>query len=102
MPLFRQESLEHKRRKLHGEVILVQPLEFFITTTVFFVLTLLAARFLSSREYIRRETGIGYIVPSSGITVIRADRCGQLVQIFGAAIDAGRGWDTPAPDSNRF
>jgi len=25
MTLFRQESLDHKRRKLHGEVILVQP-----------------------------------------------------------------------------
>lgn len=92
MTLFRQEALDHKRRKLFGEVILIQPLGFFITTAVFFFLTLLAAWFLSSREYIRKETVIGYIAPSSGVTVIRADRGGRMVQMFGAVgmqVDAG-------------
>jgi len=28
LPLFRKEALDHKRRKLHGEVILVQPVGF--------------------------------------------------------------------------
>lgn len=76
---FHQEALDHKRRKLFGEVTLIQPLGFFITTAVFFCLTLLAAWFLSSREYIRKEIVIGYIAPSSGVTVIRADRGGWLV-----------------------
>lgn len=92
MLLFRQEALDHKRRKLFGEVILVQPLGFFITTAVFFCLTLLAGWFLSSREYVRKETVIGYIAPSSGVTVIHADQGGRLVQMFGAVgmqVEAG-------------
>jgi len=40
MSLFRKEALDHKRRKLHGEVILVQPVGFFIMTVVFFCVTL--------------------------------------------------------------
>lgn len=83
MPLFRQESLDHKRRKLHGEVILIQPLGFFLVTATFFILTLVAVWFLSSRDFIRKETVGGYIASSSGVTTIRADRGGRLVQLFG-------------------
>lgn len=92
MSLFRQEALNHKRRKLFSEVILIQPLGFFITTAVFFAITLVAAWFLSSLEYVRKETVIGYIAPSSGVTVIRADRGGRMVQMFGAVgmhVEAG-------------
>lgn len=92
MTLFRQEALNHKRRKLHGEVILVQPLGFYVTTAVFFFLTAAAVWFLASRDYARKESIPGYIVPSSGVTIIRAERGGRLVQIFGeVGMDVGAG-----------
>lgn len=90
--LFRAEAIDHKRRKLFGEVILVQPLGFFITTCFFFALTIATVWFLSARDYTRKETVMGYIAPSSGLTVIRADRGGRLVQLFvseGMAVEAG-------------
>lgn len=92
MSLFRQESIEYKRRKLFGEVILVQPLGFLLTTVVFLTLTIIGVWFLASRDYIRKETVQGYIAPSSGLSVIRADRGGRLVQMFGSvgmSVEAG-------------
>jgi len=92
MLLFRREALDQKSRKLFGEVILVQPLGFFVMTCVFFALTIVMVWFLSAREYTRKETVMGYIAPSSGLTVIRADRGGRLVQLFvseGMAVEAG-------------
>lgn len=84
MPLFHQEALKYGRRKLFDEEILIQPLGFFITIAIVFVLTFLAAWFLSSQEYIRKETVTGYNAPLSGVTVIRTNRGGRLVQMFGA------------------
>ena len=73
MTLFRPEALEHKRRKLHGEVIIVQPVSFFVLTAIFFVLTVVMVGFLASGEYKRKETVIGYIAPERGLSVIRAE-----------------------------
>ncbi len=82
MTLFRQESLDHKRRKLHGEVIFVQPVGFFITTFVFFAVTMTIVAFLMRGEFLRKETVVGYINPSNGLSVIRADQGGRLTQVF--------------------
>ena len=82
MTLFRPEALEHKRRKLHGEVIIVQPVSFFVLTATFFVLTTFIVAFLASGEYKRKETVVGYIAPERGLSVIRADQGGRLTQVF--------------------
>ncbi|MEL6688338.1 MAG: HlyD family efflux transporter periplasmic adaptor subunit, partial [Pseudomonadota bacterium] len=82
--LFRQESLDHKRRKLFGDVILVQPLSFVLVTVAFAVLIGLAVWFFATREYVRKETVAGFITPSSGVTTIRAERGGRLLQRYGS------------------
>ena len=82
MPLFRQEVLDYKRRKLHGDVILVQPVGFFIMTAVFFVVTMALVYFLVNSEYKRKETVVGYLTPSNGLSIIRADQGGRLTQVF--------------------
>lgn len=92
MPLFRQEALDHKRRKLHGDVILVQPVGFFIMTSVFFAVTLALVFFLMNGEYKRKETVAGYFAPSNGLSIIRADQGGRLTQVFvneGDYVEAG-------------
>jgi membrane fusion protein len=92
MTLFRKEVLEHKRRKLHGEVIIVQPVSFFIMTAVFFVLVAVMVGFLANGSYKRKETVIGYIAPERGLSVIRADQGGRLTQVFvseGDVVPAG-------------
>ncbi len=92
MTLFRKEALDHKRRKLHGEVILVQPVGFFIMTVVFFAVTLGLVGFLLNGEYKRKETVVGYLAPSNGLSIIRADQGGRLTQVFvseGDSVEAG-------------
>jgi len=92
MTLFRPEALEHKRRKLHGEVIIVQPVGFFVLTAVFFVITAVIVAFLASGEYKRKETVLGFIAPERGLSVIRADQGGRLTQVFvseGDVVPAG-------------
>ncbi|WP_026147980.1 HlyD family secretion protein [Robiginitomaculum antarcticum] len=85
MTLFRQESLDYKRRKLHGEVILVQPVSFYIMTAVLLVLALIMVGFLSSAEYKRKETVAGYIAPEGGIVSIRAPQGGRIEAVYVAA-----------------
>lgn len=82
MSLFRQESIDHKRRKLHGEVIFVQPIGFFIMTAVFLAVTLVIVSFLMRNEFLRKENVVGYINPSNGLSVIRADQGGRLTQVY--------------------
>ena len=82
MSLFRKEAIDHKRRKLHGEVILVQPVSFFIMTAVFFAVTLALVGFLINGEYKRKETVLGYLAPANGLSLIRADQGGRLTQVF--------------------
>jgi len=82
MSLFRKESVDYKRQKLHGEVILVQPVRFFVITAVFFVLTLTLLAFLSRGEFHRKENVFGYINPSKGMSVIRAEQGGRLTQMY--------------------
>ena len=92
MTLFRKEALDYKRRKLHGEVILVQPVGFFIMTFVFFAVTLGLVGFLLNGEYECKETVIGYLAPANGLSIIRADQGGRLTQVFvneGDVVEAG-------------
>ncbi|WP_026941343.1 HlyD family secretion protein [Hellea balneolensis] len=92
MSLFRKEALEYKRRKLHGEVILVQPVGFLIMTVVFFAVTLGLVGFLLNGEYKRKETVVGYLAPANGLSIIRADQGGRLTQVFvneGDYVEAG-------------
>jgi len=92
MTLFRKEVLNHKRRKLHGDVILVQPVGFFVMTAVFFAVTLGLVGFLLNGEYKRKETVLGYLAPSNGLSIIHADQGGRLTQVFvneGDYVEAG-------------
>ena len=92
MSLFRTEVLTARSRKLHGDVILMQPVSFKVITGVFFLLTSAAVFFAGSQEYTRKETTVGYISPETGLTTIRASQGGTFTQIFvkeGDIVQAG-------------
>lgn len=93
MVLFRKESLDHKRRKLHGEVIFVQPVGFFVTTFVFSAVTIAIVVFMMRGEFLRKESVVGYVHPSGGLAVVRADQGGRLIQVFvneGDTVESGQ------------
>ena len=55
-----------------------------MVTIAFALLIGMAVLFFASREYVRKETVAGFITPSSGVTTIRAERGGRLLQRYGS------------------
>ena len=63
--LFRQESLDNRRERLWGEVVLIQPLSFYLITGVVTIAVILIAIYLIYGTYARRENVSGYLLPMS-------------------------------------
>ncbi|WP_298915303.1 HlyD family efflux transporter periplasmic adaptor subunit [uncultured Algimonas sp.] len=93
MSLFRQEAIDNKRRKLHGDVILVQPVRFYVMAGLFFTIVLSGVIYAASRDYTRKETAVGFIAPTTGLTTVRADRGGMITDVFVSEGDAVRQGD---------
>lgn len=82
MSLFRPEVFEAQRRKLHGDVILIQPLSLKLIAAMFIIIGATLLTFAATREYTRKETARGYIVPETGTTAVRATRGGILTDVM--------------------
>ena len=92
MSLFRPEVFEAQRRKLHGDVIFVQPVSLKVMALIFIVIGATLLTFAATREYTRKETAFGYIVPETGTTAVRPTRGGELVELLvveGQTVEAG-------------
>ena len=77
-PLFRQEAVNDKRNKLHGSILLSQPLSLRVMTGTIAILVAAAIVFLLSFEFQRHETVRGYIAPSKGMLTLRSPKAGVL------------------------
>jgi membrane fusion protein len=92
MTLFRPEAIEHRRRKVHGEVMIAQPVGFGVMTAVFAFSTLLLGFFMVRAEFARKETIPGWLEPERGVITMRAQLGGRLAQVFveeGARVEEG-------------
>ncbi|MEP2541261.1 MAG: hypothetical protein ABJI60_12480, partial [Kangiellaceae bacterium] len=58
--LFRKEAIEHKRERLWGNVIVIQPLSFTVLSIVISLVVGLIVALLLWGNYARRETVNGY------------------------------------------
>ncbi len=79
--LYRDEALKYQRVRLWGEVILTQPVSYFVISGVIFLFLLLAGIFLFSQSYARKEAVIGYLVPDSGLSKVFATQGGVIEQM---------------------
>ena len=70
--LFRKEAIEHKRERLWGDVIVVQPLSFSVLSIVITIIVALIIALLVWGNYARRETVSGYLVPNAGLAKVYA------------------------------
>lgn len=79
--LFRKEALEHRKDRLFGDVILLQPLSMtaLVGVVVFVCLMILAILFWGS--YARKETVQGYLVPDKGIVKTYAPQVGTIAKV---------------------
>ena len=80
--LFRPEALEHRKDRLYGDVILIQPLSMMVLVgaAVFICVFILAILFWGT--YARKETVKGFLVPDKGIVRIYAYQPGTLARIL--------------------
>jgi len=80
-PLFRQEVIEYRRRRLLGDVIVVQPLGQSILTAALTVSCFVGLAFLAAGTYSKTETVPGYLAPAGGIVQVYANRGGIVAGV---------------------
>lgn len=76
--LFRQQSIDHQKAKLYGDVILRQSPSVLIIIIAVLVIISSIAILLIKGSYARRESVVGYIVPDKGLVKIYAPLGGIL------------------------
>lgn len=79
--LFRSEALEHRKDRLFGEVILLQPLSMTILVGVATFICAMILVILFWGSYARKETVRGYLVPDKGIVKTYAPQQGSIAEI---------------------
>jgi len=81
LPLFRKEALDHQRERLYGELILAQPISYWIITIFLVAITSAACWFLATNSYIKKEKVPGIIVPREGIVTVYPPQAGILTKL---------------------
>ena len=79
--LFRQEAIDNQRERLWGEVVLIQPLSFYLITGVVTIAVILIAIYLIYGTYARRENVSGYLLPDKGVVKIYAIQPGLVTDV---------------------
>lgn len=80
--LFRQEVMAQQQDRLHGEVLLLQPLSVKILCAVIVMFVSAVAAYLFWATFPRKETVQGHLVPSSGVLQVTAPRAGIVRQVL--------------------
>ncbi len=79
--LFRKEALEHRKDRLFGDVILLQPLSMTVLVSVVVCVCLMIMAILFWGSYARKETVQGYLVPDKGIVKTYAPQVGTIARV---------------------
>ncbi|TWB25627.1 HlyD family secretion protein [Nitrospirillum bahiense] len=80
--LFRPEAVENRRRRLWGEVIIVQPVSHGVMTAVLSLFTVAAATYLVTGTYAKTETVQGYVAPTGGLAQVYASKGGIVTAVL--------------------
>jgi membrane fusion protein len=79
--LFRQETLDSHKERLWGDVVLIQPLSFYLISGFITAIVLSVVLFLVYGTYARRENVSGYLTPDKGLVKIYATSSGLISNI---------------------
>lgn len=80
-PLFRPEVAESRKNRLHGEIILAQPVRSQVLAGLLFLLIALIGFWIALGNYTRTETAPGILVTDAASAKIVAIRPGQIVEL---------------------
>lgn len=79
--LFRKEALEHRKDKLYGDVLLLQPLSLTVLVGVVLLICTMILAILFWGTYARKELVHGYLVPDKGIVKIYSPQPGTVSKV---------------------
>ncbi len=82
MSLFRRQSLEYYKHRLHGDVLLLPQLSHSILTSCLFLWVVMVLIWLVLSTYSRKETVIGWLEPPEGITRVYAETTGIVKKVL--------------------
>ncbi len=80
--LFRKEALEHRKDRLYGDVILLQPFSMTVLVSAVVVICLFVLAILFWGTYARKETVHGYLLPDKGIVKTYATQAGTIAKVY--------------------
>lgn len=90
--LFRREAIDHRRRRLHGEVALTTPLSVWMIAALLSAIAAAALGVLILGSYARKETVSGWITPDKGLARVTAATYATVEAVHaseGAAVEKG-------------
>lgn len=90
--LFRKQVTAIDKRQLMGNVLLVQPVSYYIVSTLITAVALAVLFMAATATYSDIEHSRGFIVPSEGEAKVLAERSGKVVAVFvanGQAVSKG-------------
>lgn len=92
-PLFREEALQARRQRVHGEIVLTQPVRTQMLVLLLFVVVAAMAAWVVFGTYTRTEAARGILVtdiPSAKIIAIRPGRITELLVHDGDFVRPGQ------------
>ena len=93
MALFRQQALEHNKVKLHGKILVTQPLSIWFLTIVSVVIVALMLLFLIKGNYTTKQRVYGVLVPDKGLVKVFANQPGVVSELLvaeGSKVEKGQ------------
>jgi len=81
LPLFRKEAVDYQRERLYGDLVLAQPISYWLITVFLVAATSAACWFLITGSYTRKEKVPGIIVPHDGIVSVYPPQAGILTKL---------------------
>lgn len=80
--LFRQQVVEQKKDRLHGDVLLLPRIRHSVVLTILIVWVAAVVFWLATSTYARQETVAGWLEPSAGIIRLYPEASGQIEKIL--------------------
>jgi membrane fusion protein len=81
LPIFRKQAVDHQRERLYGEIILTQPVSYYVLSGFLVLITIIAIIFLVGHNYARKEKVSGIIVPQQGMVTVFPPQAGILAKL---------------------
>lgn len=81
MSLFRKEALEFRKVKLHGEILITNPISLTVLTIISCVIAFLLVSYLVWGQYTQKQRVQGVLVPDKGLIRVYATQQGTIVKL---------------------